>query len=191
MVRLRDDKKIISAYKATLKLITEIGFAGLTMQKIAKKAGVATGTLYIYFKNKNELVNKLYGFLHKRAKKNIYFKIVETPDFEAGLRLLWKNYLTNRIKRHDESVFLEQFYRSPFIQASQKELYEDLKQPALEFLQQGIDQGVIIKVQKEIILSILLGSLRELALEHVEGRILLDEETMNLAFDISYKSLKK
>ena len=70
-------------------------------------------------------------------------------------------------------------------------MYEDLKKPALDLIQKGIDDGIIIDQQKELLLSLLLGALRELALEHVEGRIALDDDTMNLAFDIAIKSLKK
>ena len=44
-------------YEATIKLISEGDGQGLKMQAIADAAGIATGTLYNYFKNK---VNLLY-----------------------------------------------------------------------------------------------------------------------------------
>ncbi len=59
-MRIKDLNKIDFIFKASLNLIFKDGIAGLTMAKIAQKAGIATGTLYIYFKNKEELVNELY-----------------------------------------------------------------------------------------------------------------------------------
>jgi TetR/AcrR family fatty acid metabolism transcriptional regulator len=41
------------------KLIEEIGFSALTMDKVAQKAGIAKGTVYLYFKDKNELMEKV------------------------------------------------------------------------------------------------------------------------------------
>lgn len=38
-------------------VIAREGYAGATMQDIAKEAGCASGTLYLYFKNKEELFN--------------------------------------------------------------------------------------------------------------------------------------
>ncbi|NQV32441.1 MAG: TetR/AcrR family transcriptional regulator [Phycisphaeraceae bacterium] len=43
-------------YEATLAVIKEHGYDGLTMQRVATAAGIATGTLYNYFKNKDELL---------------------------------------------------------------------------------------------------------------------------------------
>jgi hypothetical protein len=45
--------------------------AGVTMGEIAREAGMATGTLYIYFKNKEELINYLFFDCRREALKII------------------------------------------------------------------------------------------------------------------------
>ena len=52
----RDENKILDIYRATLELVKETGLAGITMGQIAKEAGLATGTVYIYFNNKEDLI---------------------------------------------------------------------------------------------------------------------------------------
>ncbi|MEN6291755.1 MAG: helix-turn-helix domain-containing protein, partial [Methanobacterium sp.] len=37
------------------KMIAQKGVQGMTMKEVAEKVDVATGTLYVYFKNKNSL----------------------------------------------------------------------------------------------------------------------------------------
>ncbi len=49
--------------KSVLKLVNREGFYHLNMKKIAQEAGVAAGTIYLYFKGKEDLINALYGMI--------------------------------------------------------------------------------------------------------------------------------
>ena len=64
----RDDKKTEQIYCATLQLVKEHGLAGITMSDIAQAAKIATGTLYIYFSGKDELINDLFKECRKVLK---------------------------------------------------------------------------------------------------------------------------
>ncbi|MGZ9584498.1 TetR/AcrR family transcriptional regulator [Paenibacillus marinisediminis] len=46
--------------EAALKVIAENGFHGSQVSKIAKEAGVADGTIYLYFKNKEDILISLF-----------------------------------------------------------------------------------------------------------------------------------
>jgi len=47
-------------YKAALKLFIRMGFDRTPTGLISREAGVATGTLFHYFRTKEELINSLY-----------------------------------------------------------------------------------------------------------------------------------
>ena len=49
-------QKIIDAAES---LIAESGFQGLSMHKLAKEAGVAAGTIYRYFSDKEDLLQQV------------------------------------------------------------------------------------------------------------------------------------
>ena len=51
-VKPRDEAKARDILAATLHEIEHVGLAGLSMEAVARRAGVATGTVYIYYKNK-------------------------------------------------------------------------------------------------------------------------------------------
>ena len=69
---------------AALEVFAEKGFAGARLDEIAHRAGVSKGTLYLYFKDKNELfkidVNVLLGCLILK-----YYLEVERGDLVKGL----------------------------------------------------------------------------------------------------------
>ena len=46
--------------RATLELLACCGFHGFSMKQLAERAGVAAGTLYIYFKDREELIRQLH-----------------------------------------------------------------------------------------------------------------------------------
>lgn len=55
-MRVKDDKKQEALFRVIIKLVNEIGFVASSVSKIAQEAGVSSVTLYIYFKNKEDLL---------------------------------------------------------------------------------------------------------------------------------------
>src|SRR5690606_34681651 len=56
----KKEKKYEIILDAALKVIAENGFHGSQVSKIAKEAGVADGTIYLYFKNKEDILISLF-----------------------------------------------------------------------------------------------------------------------------------
>ena len=73
---------------ASLKLFVERGFHGTSTAEIAKKAGVATGTLFHYFKTKEELINSLYF----HSKESMLNEIKGSYDDRKHLKIILRIY---------------------------------------------------------------------------------------------------
>lgn len=56
MARPRDQNVTDAAHEATLRLLGEVGYAGLTMERVAREAGVGKPALYRRYRDKPELV---------------------------------------------------------------------------------------------------------------------------------------
>ncbi|HET8772140.1 MAG TPA: TetR/AcrR family transcriptional regulator [Thermoanaerobaculia bacterium] len=52
--------RIQSIQEATMRVIARKGMAAATVQEIADEAGVAKGTIYLYFRDRDELVEKTF-----------------------------------------------------------------------------------------------------------------------------------
>jgi AcrR family transcriptional regulator len=52
--------RIKSIQEATMRVISRKGMAAATMQEIAGEAGVAKGTIYLYFRDRDELVERTF-----------------------------------------------------------------------------------------------------------------------------------
>jgi AcrR family transcriptional regulator len=190
-MRNKDLNKFDIIFKASLELIVKDGIAGLSMAKIAKKAGIATGTLYIYFKNKEQLVNELYKKLRKDTVERFLKGYDKNKTLKIGLKTIWRNYLKHRIEHYAESVFFEQYYRSPYITDQHKRIAESMKIPVHDLIQRGKDELQIKQdVDNEMLFLSMLGFIRELADEHVTGVYQLTENRIEKAFQLSWDTIK-
>jgi len=75
--RLRHRKEIL---EAAVKLFSEKGFYNVSMQEIAQKAEFATGTLYKFFKNKEDLYKALILEQAEKFHKTLTRAIEEPGD---------------------------------------------------------------------------------------------------------------
>jgi TetR/AcrR family transcriptional regulator, repressor of fatR-cypB operon len=160
-VKPRDDKKIQQIFDATLTLVVKSGVAGITMRQIAREANMATGTLYIYFKDKDELINHLYASC-RASSVNAYFEGYDNSiSFKKGFKIIWNNILRHRMENFDVSVFMEQCYHSPFISESTREMSRQLLQPLYKLIDRGKEEKVLKDLDTIMLLIFMIGSITE------------------------------
>jgi len=186
----RDDKKIDQIYRATLDLVQEYGLAGITMSKIAKASKLATGTIYIYFNSKDELVNALFTECRK-ASAAIYFTGYDTEmPFKTGFKTIWMNLLRYRIEKFEEAVFIDQCYHSPFITESTKEITRKLFQPLHKLMEQGKQEGLVKDLDTFLLLTFMIGSISEIVRHSLYSGRKITDTVANDAFKLCWDGLK-
>jgi len=79
-------EKYDSILNAALKVIAENGFHGAQVSKIAKEAGVADGTIYLYFKNKEDILISLFQQRLGALVDQFHVSIQDTDSAAAALR---------------------------------------------------------------------------------------------------------
>ncbi|CAN5403161.1 TetR/AcrR family transcriptional regulator [soil metagenome] len=190
MARQRDYQKIELIYKATQELVLERGFSGLKMAEVAQKAGLATGTLYIYFKDKDDLVNQLYLYL-KRQKASLWFQGNNHNDsFHLIFERFWKQFLSVSMENASDAAFLEQYYRSPFIKNTVKDESGQLLKPVYDLLDRGKKEGILKNLNSELLLAQILGPIHELVRLHREGTLQITNEVNHDAFNLVWDGIK-
>lgn len=111
---------------AAVRIVAEYGFEGFTTKKWAQAAGVAEGSLYYHFENKNQLLDETFFYLDEKMEpyyigitEAIWHIVRETgradavADLESEACAAWKNYYKYLIENQDEAVFYHRFRTSP------------------------------------------------------------------------------
>lgn len=72
--------------KSAFELFCRNGFAETDIESIAKKAGVAKGTVYLYFKSKNDLFMRSMMFVFEELDKQVNILMAEKETYRGKLK---------------------------------------------------------------------------------------------------------
>jgi len=91
--RQRLEKREESIVSAAHEEFLENGFEGAKMAKIASRAGVAEGTIYLYFKNKNALLGAVVGAFYARLTEGAASGVMDCASTTDRLKFLARHHL--------------------------------------------------------------------------------------------------
>jgi TetR/AcrR family transcriptional regulator, repressor of fatR-cypB operon len=189
--RTKSNEKRNALLNATLYLVNNNGFHDAPMSKIAKMAGVSPATIYIYFENKQDLINKLY--LETKASFSDYaFKdyLVNLP-VKNGFELIWRNIAQFKIQQVEEAVFLSQCDNTNTMidEASRQEGLKNL-QPLLDLWERGQKEGIIKNISPYLLYAFAIYPLAFLMTMQKRSDFELTEEKLTEAFVSAWNSIK-
>ena len=78
---------------AARKIMNEEGFAGLTIERVAELAGVSKGTIYLYFKNKEDLLHATVASTFAALLHEVRRETENAAGFESKLSALVETQL--------------------------------------------------------------------------------------------------
>ena len=168
-MRVRDENKIESILDQARTMIVEEGFDGLSMQKLAKAAGVSPATIYIYFKDREDLLLQLY----KRESDKYFAYILQdfdpAMDFATGLAVQWKNRARYVTEHPDKAHFMESFSFTPLHQKAMS-LRDPRHSGAMKhFVKKAIANRELVPMPIEVYWSVAFAPLYTLVRFHKAG----------------------
>ncbi len=193
-------KEIMDAAKV---VFSAKGFNRSTMEEIATEAELSPGTLYLYFKNKEELHTSLsidiLGYLTSQINEFVLKKDMNAEQKLAALRDAFIG-----VYDYDPSMLISLFHlqSGETLRNLSGNVLEQLKKASREALtaiksivQEGIDQEIFIKKHPVALADILWATYSGVVLWVDSKRLLNNEkdfvrQTLKTAFEIIDKGLK-
>ncbi|GHA59296.1 TetR/AcrR family transcriptional regulator [Pontibacter akesuensis] len=157
MEQLAGKKKAI--LDTTLELIREHGFHGTPMSLVAKKAGVAAGTIYHYFESKDALICNVFSYIMTNAIEAMQQNDSESLPYKYRFYNLWLNLY--RFYSHNPNVliFFEQFVNSPYQKLMHDTKQDKIRQHLNLFMAQGVRDGFLREANPEVLSVLVLGNI--------------------------------
>ena len=185
------NEKKQSILDASLRLFVENGFHGTSTAEIAKTAGVATGTLFHYFKTKEELINSLYLHAKGGMLNEISGKYDDKISFKENIKSLWLKFIYFGINNPYMFQFILIFHSSPYITSLTKEQVENRFVELLDVYKKGIEKQKIKLVYSELVLDYFWGNVYSTVSHFRKYPEKLNEENIEMAFELFWDGISK
>ncbi|MBO0929394.1 TetR/AcrR family transcriptional regulator [Fibrella sp. HMF5036] len=192
-MRTKDEAKEQLILDTALRLIMQTGLAGLKMSELAKEAGVATGTVYIYFADKPDLITRLYAYLLRKSLSDLNAGIEASDPLRVKIQKITRNYLDDNLNNPAYTAFFEQYYRSPYYVLSDGLRAEEttVMQPVYDLIVAGQQQMIIKDANPDLLLTLVCGMLDELAKQaHFTGQSVSDSD-WDITFSVIWDGVKR
>lgn len=173
-MRTRDENKAAAIREKAMLMIVKEGFDGLSMQKLAKAAKISPATIYIYYKNREDLLNSLYNEVNETFTEVALKEFSPDLSLSEGLWLQWKNRMRFILEYPVYFKFFEQFRNSPLIHHKDVKA-AGFKESMKQFVKNAIKRGEMAKMEPEIFWSLAYGSFYSLMKFHLQQKSMMNE----------------
>lgn len=189
-MRQKDELKQEALLQATVKLVNEIGFVASSVSKIAKEAGVSPATVYIYYKNKEDLLVSTYISIKLKMGNAINVGIDLNAPIRDSLKQAWHNMFAYVSANSEQFQFAEQFSNSPFADLVDKSKLEATFAPLTQVIQRGIEQKIIKDVSIDILSAFIFFPVFSLANPRYCKSFGKKQDEIDLAFTLAWDAIK-
>lgn len=162
--------------KSVLKLVNREGFYHLNMKKIAEEAGVAAGTIYLYFKGKEDLINALYDLAISEFNQTVIRYYIQDRGIQENFSEMMKSAIQFYVAYPDHFSFIEQYTYAPFLFKENREQNFILLRPIYKLFKEGKKQKLIKNIPDEILISLIHGSLNTIIKLHLARKYDLNKK---------------
>ncbi len=189
---------------AAKRVFSEKGFNKTTMEDISREAELSTGTLYLYFKNKEEL----FASLSFRILQYLLIRlehVTKEKDKGPGEKIAALKDAMYDVYEFDPLIIINMFHLqssetlmnlSPQILSDMKEMSRKAMSEMAKIFQEGIAEGIFIEKHPHALTDIVWSLFSGLVLWEESKKIINPNKyflkpTLDIAFDILIRGIKR
>lgn len=169
-MRTRNESKEKLVIEKAINLMVQDGFQGFSMNKLARACNISVATLYIYYKDKDDLIRKIGVDIGKNFFTMTLRDFSPDMHFEDGLRKQWENRSAYAIQFPNEVAFFEIIRHSPHGDYILGESLSDFKTRMGDFFTNAVKNKELIELPFEVFWCVAYGPLYSLLRFHMEGK---------------------
>lgn len=141
--------------QTALELFVKQGFNDTPTSKIAKEAGIATGTLFYFFPTKDDLIISLYLKLKAQAAESINVALAEVKTTKEVIKTYYEESLKWSLRNPKEFLFLAQFSNSPYLNKIGADKNLEQIPPVLEHFSLAIEEQQIVDLDVNLLYALI------------------------------------
>ncbi|WP_299779655.1 TetR/AcrR family transcriptional regulator [uncultured Formosa sp.] len=187
----KSEVKRAALVKATINLVNNQGFHAAPMSKIAKMANVSPATIYLYFENKQDMINQVYKEVKAEYVAFAFETFKDDLSVEDGFELVWRRMAKYKLDDIEKGFFLSQCENTPMIDVESRQEGVKNLAPLLDLWDRGIAQDIIKPLSHHLLYAFSIYPLAFLLNAHKRGDFKITNTHLNDAYQAAWASIKK
>ena len=170
--------KFIMIRDAAIELFYKNGIENTSISSIAKAAGVAKGTIYLYFKDREALINDVTRFCFE---KHLAYSMRELDKYSTScgkLKQRIKNILVWSQENKKESAVIRYYYVPVNIYGTKNVFFDKSYDINKSIIQEGITNGEFKSLPIDFVCKIFFSSVEGISSYTRENPDVLKEEIL-------------
>jgi len=195
-MRARNTDKEQLVKQRAIESVVKYGLEKFSMNKLAKACNISVATLYIYYKDRDDLILKIAAEEGVRMAEAMLKDFDADASFENGLRKQWKNRFDYMMAHPYINVFFEQLRSSSYHRQFMQTFKAHFAPIITRFMDNAQARGEVDKMPIEVYWSVAFAPLYSLVRFHNEGQSIggdpfaISDEILWATFDRVVKALK-
>ncbi len=159
-------EKARAILRAAAKVFAQAGYFNAKVADVARAAGVADGTVYLYFKNKDDLLSSIFNTTMEEFLSRARSELAQVLDPRERLRRFAHLHLTLLEQERDMAVVFQVELRqsTKFMEQFSTTYLADYFKVIREIIEDGQRRGLFrAQLNPQIVTKVLFGALDEMA----------------------------
>ena len=166
---------------AARELMSERSYGATTMPGVARRAGIAAGTIYLHFASKEAMVNAVYRASKLEMQRFLVDAMATARTPREGFHRLWRGLFEFSRKEPEAFRFLEMHRHLPYLDADSREVARNVFEGVADYVRLAQKEGAIRDAPAEVLIALAFGAFVGLAKEAECGHAPLDEESIAIS----------
>lgn len=185
------DNKREQILRAAENIIANQGLHNLSMQKLAKDAGVAAGTIYRYFTDKDQLIDELRRDVLTQIAA-VILQDADTGSPEERFRKVWFNIIKLGETCTMERLNFEQYTHLPGASSEEHRQFERATFAPLHFIfADAKAQGLIVDLNDELLFALAFEPAVGLCRRMRRTGMSFSMDELTRVCDLSWRAIKR
>lgn len=158
-----DPEKHERLLRCAIALFAEKGLENVSVEDITKGTGLAKGTFYLYFKNRDALLNEVCEHCFALSLRHSMKGVDENTTYSAKLKKRVYNILQFSQHHPVESLVLSQLYRPVNVVGTENLLHSPSYDINRSLIQRGIEAGEFLPLPLDLLCQLFFSGVEGLS----------------------------
>jgi len=172
---------------AAESILAQHGFYAFSMHHLAETAGVAAGTIYRYFENKEALMDALQVFIRQEAADDVFTGWQDSFTAKQKYDLMWNNVFNAVLANPKRLIVIEMLHCVPIINQAKITLLDDIAfKRLIDFYQQGVTTARFLDWQLLALMAVSFDTSINLAKRIIRNELTFDQKQLDQVREASW-----